>query len=179
MAIITRPIKTGGGTDYVAGNDALAQEFNDDANVVYTDYNGNIKNVNCAADMGLVGTKLADAPFGVSTVKINDSAVTTSKIPDDAVINSKIKKTTFSHLISGTVLAGGANSITTALLSANVVPVGIELSAAGLPTNDEAKMIVGLHLNTSNDTYYLMWSNPGVVSIVVAHTAKVTFFLKA
>ena|SRR5437899_6905940 len=90
MAIITRPIKTGGGTDYVAGNDELAAEFNADANTIYTDYNGNITDANCSLTMGLQGTKLADAPNGIPTAKINDLAVTTAKLNDGSVTAIKL-----------------------------------------------------------------------------------------
>ncbi len=90
MAIITRPIKTGGGTDYVAGNDELAKEFNDDANIIYADYNGNITNANCSAIMALEGIKLADAPLGIPTAKINDLAVTTAKLADASVTTIKL-----------------------------------------------------------------------------------------
>ena len=94
MAIITRPVKLGGGTDFVAGNDVLAQEFNDDANIVYADYNGNITDANCSAIMGLQGTKLADAPNGVPTAKINDLAVTSVKILNDATVDANRAITT-------------------------------------------------------------------------------------
>ncbi len=145
MAIITRPIKTGGGTDYVPGNDELAAEFNADANTIYTDYNGNITDANCSATMGLQGTKLADAPSGVPTAKINDLAITTAKINDgavttakladanittvkildgnvtapklsvDVVVASKLKTTTFNQVISGNLLAATQLSFDTAL----------------------------------------------------------------
>ena len=108
MAIITRPIKTGGGTDYVAGNDELAEEFNADANTIYNDYNGNVTDANCSAIMALQGTKLADAPLGVPTAKINDSAVTTAKINDLAVTGAKIAVSTiptekFKNLVTESV----------------------------------------------------------------------------
>lgn len=90
MSIITRPTKLGGGTDFLPGNDELAEEFNGDANTIYNDYNGNIKNANCAADMALDGTKLADAPSGVPTAKINDLSITTAKIVDKAVSAAKL-----------------------------------------------------------------------------------------
>jgi hypothetical protein len=90
MSIITRPVKTGGGTDVVAGNDVLAEEWNGDLNTIYSDYDGNITNANCSAAMGLVGTKLADAPNGVPTAKINDLAVTTAKLNDLSVTKAKV-----------------------------------------------------------------------------------------
>src|SRR6266496_4854076 len=92
MAIITRPVKTGGGTDVVAGNDVLAQEWNSDLNTIYTDYDGNITNANCATGMGLQGSKLADAPDGVTTTKINDLAVTPAKL-------SPVPLTKFKNLV--------------------------------------------------------------------------------
>jgi len=122
MAIITRPIKTGGGTDYIAGNDELAQEFNDDANTIYDDYNGNVTNANCAANMGLEGTKLADAPNGIPSAKINDLAVTTAKISNDTIPTVKFK----TYLIEDVTFSftGVTNYLTTGISVAFRVVTG-------------------------------------------------------
>jgi hypothetical protein len=125
MSIITRPIKTGGGTDYVAGNDELAQEFNDDANTIYNDYNGNITDANCSLTMGLQGTKLADAPNGVSTSKINDSAVTTAKILDSNVTGIKIANTTIptsklKNLVIESIAFSNDSGVGTAAVAATI-----------------------------------------------------------
>jgi hypothetical protein len=90
MTIITRPTKTGGSTEYIAGNDGLAEEFNADANTIYDDYNGNITEANVSPSMRLPGSNLADAPAGIFASKLNDLAVTTAKIDNLAVTAAKL-----------------------------------------------------------------------------------------
>lgn len=80
MAIIVRPTKSNGSTDFVAGDDVLAEEFNGDANTLYNDYNGNIIDANCSPIMGLQGSKLANAPNGITKTKINTGAITGDKL---------------------------------------------------------------------------------------------------
>lgn len=84
MGIVTR-------TPYVSGADITAEGQNANEDAIVNDHNGNIVNINIHAAAGIEGTKLADSPNGVPTIKINDSAVTTAKIVDDAVDANKLK----------------------------------------------------------------------------------------
>ena len=93
MGLIVRPTKLGGGSDVVAGNDVLASEWNGDMNTIYTLVNGNLENINIKAGAGIEGSKLADAPNGVSAAKLNTDAVETAKIKDDQVTLAKLKNT--------------------------------------------------------------------------------------
>jgi hypothetical protein len=181
MAIITRPIKTGGGTDYVAGNDALAQEFNADANVIYNDYNGNIKNVNCATDMGLDGTKLADSPNGIVTAKINDGQVTNAKLATDAVtavkvaalaiIHPKVKTANFDWAPGGILGANNSNSISTGITPTTGTPLRIELVRNGTPDGTiSINAILIIWLNSNTNTYHIsigangaQWDTTGII----------------
>lgn len=161
MSIITRPNKSGGGTDVVAGNDLLAAEWNGDLNTIYNDYNGNIKNVNCASDMGLVGSKLADAPAGITRGKINDGEVITSKIADIAIVMSKIK-TAFVDWTPGFIVsAANAAYQTTGITTAMGLPLSVEIRGALNPPSGVylARGNLQIYLNTANSTYYFVLGN--------------------
>src|SRR5689334_12545813 len=108
MTLITRPTKQGGGTDVLAGNDVLAEEWDGDLNTIYNDYNGHITNVNIQADAAIVGTKLADAPNGVPTAKINDNSVTSAKLQSDATVDANRAVTT-NHIKDGAVTLSKAS----------------------------------------------------------------------
>lgn len=134
MAIITRPIKTGGGTDVVAGNDVLAQEWNGDLNTIYDDHNGKISDANCDTNMGLQGTKLADAPLGVPTAKINDKAVTSTKLSSDAS-NDAIRAVTKDHIKNLNVPLNKLAAVlqvktTLALVNTSIFPPNIVIAQA-------------------------------------------------
>lgn len=180
MAIITRPIKLGGGTDYVAGNDELAQEFNDDINTVYNDYNGNITNVNCSPIMALEGSKLADAPSGVSTAKINDGAINTVKLADNSVTTAKIIdlnvttikiaalaillgkiKTGFVDWTPVGTLAAGAEITAAGVLVATGEPIRLEARQAGTPSAGLPSLNMSIFLNTASSQYYFLLVNTG------------------
>lgn len=164
MTVITRPTKTGGGTDVVANNDVLAEEWNGDLNTIYSDYNGNIKNVNCAADMALDGTKLADSPSGVPSVKINDGAVIAAKIGLAAVIAPKVKTLFFDWSPTGNLGSGATDSIGTSLVAANIIPLMIQTHNNGVPSQTTASFVLGLHLNTANGFYYITMVNADSVN---------------
>lgn len=93
MGIPVRPTKPigGGGTDaWTTGSDLYANELNEDITPLYTEI-ANIQDVNVAALAAINGSKIADAPNGIPTAKINNNAVTTPKIEDDAVDAAKLK----------------------------------------------------------------------------------------
>lgn len=90
MGLITRPTKLGGGTDVIAGNDVLASEWNGDMNTIYTLVNGNLENINIKAGAAIVGSKIADAPNGISAAQLNTDAVETAKIKALAVTLAKL-----------------------------------------------------------------------------------------
>lgn len=136
MGTIARPNKPtggGGGSSWVPGVDLLANELNEDIDPIYNDYNGNIADVNIAASAAIVGTKIAVAPAGIPTNRINDLAVTEPKIENFAVALGKLKKTTYSHvaIITDTVAAGfnAAAQIDTGLSTATTLPIAVYLNA--------------------------------------------------
>ena len=53
MALIIKPVTM------VAGHPALAADVNADFDTLYNDYNGNVQNVNIAANAGIVDSKLS------------------------------------------------------------------------------------------------------------------------
>lgn len=116
MAIVSRPLKTGGSGDYVAGNDVLADECNADANTIYDEFNGNITDANCSLTMNLLGTKLADAPAGIPASKLNTASVTTNKIADNNVTIAKLKNVVIED-ISHVFAAPGAGNNYVKMLS--------------------------------------------------------------
>jgi len=88
----------------VAHSKALAAAVKAAFETIYADYNGGITDVNCAAGMGLQGSKLADDT--VTGPKLTDDAVTSDKVADDAITTAKI--------VDGAVTDDklGANSVT-------------------------------------------------------------------
>lgn len=132
MAIITRPNKTGGGTDVVASNDVLAQEWNGDMNTIYSDYNGNITEANCSVFMRLPGTNIADAPNGIPTAKINDGAVQTAKIADspNGVTKAKISPANVSLDKLATLVQAKADSSLITQFQEPMISVQRKTSAA-------------------------------------------------
>ena len=98
-------------------------------------------------DGAVLTAKIADAPNGVSTAKINDSAVSTAKIADDAITNAKIgagavdtteiaddavtyakmQNVANANRVLGSTSAGGIVSeveVETAMIADNAVTVG-------------------------------------------------------
>jgi hypothetical protein len=73
----------------VAHSKALAAAVKAAFETIYADYNGGITDVNCAAGMGLQGSKLADDT--VTGPKLTDDAVTSDKVADDAITTAKIE----------------------------------------------------------------------------------------
>ena len=167
MGIIVRPNKPSGGPDWVAGDDALAANFNGDANTIYNEFNGNTDNANIKALAGIEGTKIATAPNGIPTDRINDSAVASAKIADGAIIAAKIPT---ASIIKGklklvevteafsVVVVAGSNKIVTVTpgaalpLMANMLP--ISLTVEGVNSNTEA--IAGLRKTGAGATVYTL-----------------------
>jgi hypothetical protein len=176
MSIITRPTKLGGGTDFVAGNDGLAQEFNDDINTIYADHNGGITEANISANMRLPGTNLADSPTGVSTIKINDLAVTNAKLATDAVsavkvaadaiVAAKIKISTYNITpVTNPVPALGTLAFNT-LLTAAVRPLCVYMEATtailqnGFVQRAKGLLILQILWDTTTSTWWVVITNP-------------------
>lgn len=108
MALVTR-------TPYADGNIITAAGQNANEEAIVTQVNGNIENVNISPTAGIEGTKLADAPNGIPTVKINDLAVNENKLATDSVTTTKIKDSN----VTSAKLA--ADSITTAKIQNGAV----------------------------------------------------------
>lgn len=79
MATITRGAKAGGGTGFNAGQTIDPAEVNTDFNTVYTEFNGNIANVNVLATAAIALTKVAHAGarvYNSANISISDNTVT-------------------------------------------------------------------------------------------------------
>src|SRR5215467_12282578 len=88
MAVIQRPAKEGNATTYQGKvaqgfTTILASEVDADLDTIYAAWNGGADSVNLR-DGSVTTAKLADAPNGVTTSKINDGAVTEVKLAADA-----------------------------------------------------------------------------------------------
>lgn len=88
-------------TTWVDGQVLTAGDLNNQFAAVTAQVNGNLDDTNIAAGAAIKGSKLADAPNGVPTGKINDLAVTTAKINDLAVTSGKIAVNGTIHAIEG------------------------------------------------------------------------------
>ena len=86
---------------WVDGQVLTAGDLNNQFAAVTAQVNGNLDDTNIAAGAAIKGSKLADAPNGVPTGKINDLAVTTAKINDLAVTSGKIAVNGTIHAIEG------------------------------------------------------------------------------
>lgn len=104
----TKPIGGGGGTSWIAGADLYANELNADIDTIYTDYNGNITNVNLSATAAVEGTKLADAPLGIPTTKYNALSVTKAKIAAASISSDKLDSTEYTNAGGLGAIASGA-----------------------------------------------------------------------
>lgn len=194
MSIIVRVTKLGGGQDYVAGNDILAEEQNGDANTIYTDHNGNITDANCSAAMALLGSKLADSPNGISTAKVNDKAVTSAKIANDASVDANraitadhvkdaaiiyrcLKVVTFTWTPGGTVAQNAVNSISTGYTPATAIPLMVTLEHTGAPTANHALLIHGVYLDTTANLYRIMYGNAANFSLDISGVTFTVYFI--
>lgn len=158
MTLIVRPVKPvgngGGGSAWVDGKQVPAAELNGDVDTIYADHNGSITDANCSAAMALQGTKLADAPAGVPSTKINT----------DAVLAAKIKIRNFDWNNPAALATHNVNSISTGLSSDDIVPIIAHLFRAGVPST-EAALNVHVFLNTVTKLYHLEISNDGLATI--------------
>lgn len=142
------------------GTLADATEVNENEELIYSEFNGGIDDVNVRASAAIQGSKLANAPNGVPTAKINDGAVNTLQLADDAVTKDKlgplavlkehVKVTISSKLNLGSPGAVGVNfpgsGMTPATPSiSNCIPLGVWITRGdGTPPvpNAEVTMTV-------------------------------------
>jgi hypothetical protein len=119
MATLERPLKEGSVRTYqekvVLGfPDILASEADADADTIYAAWNGGVNTANLV-DGAVTTAKLADAPNGVTTGKLNDGAVTTpkvgngqitvAKLASGAAVASYVNVTPGPNLVVGTTLS--------------------------------------------------------------------------
>lgn len=79
MGTITRGTKAGGGTGYNSGQTIDPAEVNTDLNTVYTEFNGNIANVNVLATAAIVPTKflaIAAHVYNSASISISNNTET-------------------------------------------------------------------------------------------------------
>jgi hypothetical protein len=94
MATIQRPVKEGSVRTYqqkvgLGFVDILASEMDADLDTIYAAWNGGADTINLI-DGSVTTPKLASAPNGVSTTKLNDLAVTLAKLAVGASIRQLI-----------------------------------------------------------------------------------------
>jgi hypothetical protein len=164
-----------------------ALKFNNNFDLLYGEFNGNIDNANIKALAAIDGSKLADAPAGVSTAKINnnavtdaklsshastdssravttdhirDSAVTSAKIANNNIILSKVK-VAFVDWTPGFILgAASVSYLSTGITTSTGLPLSVEIRGAGAPAGVyTGRGNLQLYLNTSNNTYYFVLAN--------------------
>ena len=86
MALIARPLKTTGQTNYASGSTTiLATEVDADLNTIYGDYSGNVTNSNIAPAAAIATSKIAQ-DAGIVAAHLAASAVTTAKIAQNATM---------------------------------------------------------------------------------------------
>lgn len=158
MSTINRVTKQGSGTtEFQAGTTILSGEVNTDFDTIYHDYDGNIDNTNIApnagivypklnlsnsivnADIntnaGIVGTKLADAPLGIITSKINDGAVTLPKVAIGASTRNFSTATFTPVAITGTTVESLPLVLLTVTTSGGLCMWGIDWAASSTYTS--------------------------------------------
>jgi hypothetical protein len=109
--------------------------------------NGNLDDANLKGAAAIKGTKLADAPNGVSTTKVNDLAVTTPKLADLAVTTAKLAD----NAVNANKIADG--SIVDADVNAAAAIAGTKLAVGAAHRNfASGTCIAGLNVTTTETT---------------------------
>jgi hypothetical protein len=171
-------------TPYVAGNDVTAEGQNANENLIADEFNGKIDDVNVRGPIS--GTKIADAPSGIATAKINDGAVTTVKIGDDQVTAAKLaddaavdanRAVTTNHIRNLAVTAPkiDVNAVISAKIkisTANWTPGNVNiLTGNGLNFN------TGLNATVIPLAHYLEAGNAIVTDVAAPSVAQLDFTL--
>lgn len=172
---------------YVSGNDVTAEGQNTNEDLIVAEVNGNIQDVNVAALAAIQGSKLADAPNGVPTSKINDLAVTTVKLGNLAVTAAKIAPlvigkdklnsieltTNFTMNFTGVGLSGAVYAIRVTPVPATpsiagMMPLAIFLKSVSGTGGVLVQAVVSLQEDVGGGVYYIVGANviPNVVSTV-------------
>jgi hypothetical protein len=128
------------------------------------------------ADGSVTGTKIADAPNGVSTSKINDGSVTDIKLASGVGLNdgqiAKLPVASQGQVLTRGATAwgaqtpsgGGSNSRVSAYLSANqTIPSGtatkVQLDTEVFDGNNEYDPTTNYRFTAANAGYYLVLAN--------------------
>ena len=117
------------------GEVLTATDLNADFAALTGQINGNLEDTNLKASAAIKGTKLADAPNGIPTSKINDSAVTSAKVQDGSLVSADLSASagiTSAQIQNGTLVSADLNAaagITGAQLSASAGITGSQLAA--------------------------------------------------
>lgn len=130
-------------TDRIADDAVTAAKLRDDAG---TD-----------ANRAVTTDHIRDA--AVTTAKIAALAVTTAKIAAAAVLSGNIAGTTlfFDWAPGGAHFPGDTGNQSTGITTSQGIPLGVEMRLAGVPSANTMPVSIGLHLNTSNSTYYITY----------------------
>ena len=75
-------------TAYVSGASVAAAGQNTNEKTHLDEFNGSIDDINVRATAAIKGSKLADAPNGIPTTKLNDNVVTSTKLSSDAALDA-------------------------------------------------------------------------------------------
>ena len=166
MALVNRPFKVGGTTNYVdevaLGNTTiLAAEVDDDLNTLYDEFNGNIDNANIKVGANIATSKLA-LDGGLQTGHYADGSVTLAKLAANSVDSSKI--------VDGSITGTDIDSET--VTSDNLVP------GATVPHQDRDEA-ASTNFTTESELMTLAAFTPAdtasVMTVLVAASGQILF----
>lgn len=112
-----------------ATNEVLtSSDLNGNFTAVTGQVNGNLSDVNVSSTAAIKGSKLADAPNGVPTAKLNDNSVTSVKIANGEITTTDISGTAN---ITGAQLSATAGIVSGQILDGTLVNADVA-TAAGI-----------------------------------------------
>ena len=173
MATITRGAKAGGGTGFNAGQTIDPAEVNTDFNTVYTEFNGNIANVNVLATAAIALTKGAAAGarvYNSANISVSDNTDTlltfdTERYDTDAFHSTS---TNTGRLTIPTGFGGRY------LLTGHVsIAAGTDYSSVYIWIRLNGATIIALHGETPST-----FSFPKTLSIATLYTAVATDYFE-
>lgn len=140
MAVIERPVKTGGtrtyATEVAGGNTTIrSAEVDADLNTAYAEVNGNLDNANIKPAAGIATTKIAQ-DGGIVAGHIAASAVTNVKLATDAVTKTKITA-------GETIRTSASDAFALAVTIANTTETEITTGGANITASGGQVLIIG------------------------------------
>lgn len=164
MAIISRPNKPVGGLGgptWVTGADLYASELDSDIQTIYDDYNGRITNANIKSDAAIEGTKLADAPFGIPTAKLNTGAVGSSaQVVNNIITKNHLKTTVFTSFTLPASIGPGNFAAVNTTFGATKIPLVAYIEQTDENSSDLLFLSFHFLWNVTTSTWWLTVAAP-------------------